>query len=179
MKKTVWICGLIAGLISTIGFLYTMTSGVDPMTFENGMIYGFASMFLAFSLIFVGIKNYRDKHLGGAISFGKAFLTGLYICLIASTVYVLVWLFYNYNFAPDFMEKYAAHTLEQMRASGADEAAIQQQAEEMRKFGEMYKNPFFKAIFTYTEILPVGLLITVVAALILKRKTPRADQAVA
>ncbi len=178
MKKIVLVCGLIAGFISTIGFLYTMISG-NLMDFDSGMVYGFASMILAFSLVFVGIKSYRDKQLGGTISFGKAFLTGLYITLIACTVYVLVWQVYYYNFAPDFMEKYTEYTLGQMRENGSSAAEIQAKGVEMGEFSEMYRNPLFNAMMTYMEILPVGLLITLIAALILKRKTVRAGQAMA
>src|SRR5688500_10637572 len=100
MKKIVWIFGLIAGLISTSGFFYNMVSG--DAHFENmemGMVYGYASMLLAFVLIFVAIKQYRDKVRGGTITFGKAFMVGLYVTLIASTVYVLTWMVYYYNFA--------------------------------------------------------------------------------
>ena len=94
MKKIIWTYGLAAGFISTIGYMVMLLSG--EMNFdesmENGMVYGFAAMIAAFSLIFVATLKYRKKN-GGVLSFGKAFLIGLYISLIASTVYVGVWLF--------------------------------------------------------------------------------------
>ena len=109
MKKTVLICGLIAGLISTslfIGLMLLGKAGQDD--FKNGAIYGYTLMILAFSLIFVGTKITRDKYNGGAISFARAFRVGLYITLIASTMYVIVWLIDYYLFIPDFAEKYTA-----------------------------------------------------------------------
>ena len=178
MKKIVLVCGLIGGAISTTGFLYTMLAGNGAIDFENSMYFGFASMFLAFSLIFVGIKSYRDKQLGGSIRFGKAFLTGLYISLVTSTVYVLVWLFYNYTFAPDFMEKYTEYSLSQLRAAGASEERVAEEALKMKGFAEMYSNPLFNALMTYMEILPIGIVISAVAALILKRKEPGAPDAI-
>ena len=174
MKKIIFTCGLIGGAISTIGYLYSMISG-HQVGWDWSMVFGYASMLLAFSLIFVGIRQYRDRHLGGTIKFGKAFLVGLYITLVASSVYVLVWLFYYYNFAPDFMEEYSTHYLEKMRAAGASAAEIEAATKEMASFGEMYKNPLFNALITYTEILPVGLLVSLVAAAILKRKTARVE----
>jgi Protein of unknown function (DUF4199) len=171
MKKTVIICGLIAGLISTSLFIGLMILGkADHDDFENGMIYGYTLMILAFSLIFVGTKITRDKHNSGVISFGKAFRVGLYITLIASTIYVIVWLIDYYVFIPDFAEKYAAHTIEKLKTSGASEVEINKQSAAMEKFKEMYKNPLFNALITYSEILPVGLLVSLISALTLKRK---------
>jgi hypothetical protein len=178
MKKTVWICGVIAGLICSSWFYFAMASGAwDKNDFEMGMVYGYATMLLAFSLIFVAISMYR-KQLGGYIKFGKAFLVGLYVTLIASTIYVLSWLVYYYNFAPDFMDQYASYMIEQARASGKSQAQIDAQIAEMKPMTEMYKNPVYVILFTYMEILPVGLLLSLVAALILKRK-PRPDSAMA
>lgn len=153
----------IMGAISTAIFC---TSG----DFENGMIYGYASMIIAFSLIFVGVKNYRDKYNNGVISFGKAFKVGLLITLVASTLYVISWLINYHFFMPDFYDKYFARTLDQLKASGASAATIAEKTGEMKKMAEWSKNEFFIIIMTYVEILPVGLIITLIAALILKRK---------
>ncbi len=172
MKKNVIVCGLIAGFISTAWMFGLMITGSsDQMDFDNGMWIGYASMLLAFSLIFVAVKNFRDHHNGGLITFGKAFKIGLLVTLIASTVYVLVWLVDYFYFIPDFSEKYAAHFIEQKRAEGASEETIALHTKEMAEFSRLYKNPLFNALITYTEILPVGLLISLVAALILKRKS--------
>jgi ethanolamine transporter EutH len=170
MKKIVIVCGLIAGGIVSAMMLITMAIYKSSGDFDNGMIYGYASMLLAFSLIFVGIKNYRDKYNNGIISFGKAFKIGILITLIASSIYVIVWLIDYYFFIPDFGEKYAAHMLEKLKASGASEIEIAKQTKEMASFSTMYKNPFFNALMTYVEIIPVGLIITLISSLILKRK---------
>ena len=119
MKKIIWTYGLIGGLISTIGYMFTVTGEMDADAMKNGMIYGFASMIIAFSLMFIAIKTYRDKHNGGTITFGKAFTMGLYMALITSSIYVIVWLITLYNFHPDFAEKYTQFQFEQMKAAGA------------------------------------------------------------
>ena len=173
MKKNVIVYGLIAGIIvsvfmlSTVNYLSHCEGSVD---YNTSMLIGYASMLLAFSLVFVGIRNFRDKYNNGVITFGKAFKTGLYIVLIASTIYVLAWLVDYFFFIPDFMDKYAAHMVDELKASGASAAEIEKQTTEMAEFGEMYKNPFFNALMTYMEILPVGLLVTLISSLILKRK---------
>jgi hypothetical protein len=127
-------------------------------------------MLLAFSLVFVGVKQYRDKFNAGQISFGKAFRIGFFIVLVASSMYVVAWLFNYYLLMPDFLEKYSAHMLEEMKAQGASAEKIQKESKEMASFAKMYQNPFFNALMTYVEILPVGVVVTLISAMILKRK---------
>lgn len=167
MKKIVLTYGLIGGGISVMGYLITMLTGHTDM--EMGMILGFASMLLAFSLIFVATVKYRTAH-GGAVSFGNAFQIGLYISLIASTIYVLVWLYYLYNVYPDFAPKYAAQYIEGLKAAGAGKQEIAEQSAKMGEFVENYKKPWYVIAITYTEILPLGLIVSLISALILKRK---------
>ncbi|TND05368.1 MAG: hypothetical protein FD123_3661 [Bacteroidetes bacterium] len=173
MRKNVLIFGLASGLILATWMLVMVGLCYDGMNFENGMIYGYAAMILAFSFTFVGIKNFRDKYNNGVVSFGKAFRIGLYISLIASTFYVGAWLIDYYCFVPDFMDKYVAYMLDSAKAAGASAADIAKQTEEFAGYKEMYKNPLFVILLTYMEVLPIGLVIAVISALILKRKTAK------
>ena len=176
MKKNIIIYGLIAGIVvsvlmlSTVNYLSHCEGNVD---YDTSMLIGYASMLIAFSLVFVGIRNYRDKYNEGVISFGKAFKTGIMIVLIASTIYVVAWLIDYFFFIPDFMEKYSAHTLDQLKTSGASQIEIDKQTKEMANFVRMFKNPFFNAMMTYVEILPVGLIVTLISSLILTRKAAK------
>jgi hypothetical protein len=155
MKKIVIVNGLIAGVIVAAMFFITMGLYHKNGNFDGGMWVGYASMLLAFSLIFVGIKNFRDKYNAGAISFGKGFQIGLFITLIASTIYVAGWLVDYYCFIPDFAEKYAASMLDKLKAAGAGAAQLAAKTKEMDNFVTMYKNPIMVILFTYIEILPV------------------------
>ncbi|WPU99544.1 DUF4199 domain-containing protein [Mucilaginibacter sp. cycad4] len=170
MKKNVLVFGSISGLIIAATMSISGALCYNNPNFQGSMWVGYGSMLLAFSLIFVAIKNYRDKYNGGVISFGKAFKIGFYIVLITSTVYVLVWLIEFYNFYPDFMTKYVAHVLRDAKAHGATDAELKQQTASMATYVNMYKNPLGVIILTYMEVLPVGLVIALIAALILKRK---------
>lgn len=124
MKKNVIVFGLISGLIITTMMVFSVDQCYKNADFEGSMVLGYAGMILAFSFVFVGIKNFRDKYNEGMISFMAAFKIGLYITLIASTMYVVVWLFYYYLFVPDFMDKYSAHMLKQLKASGATQVEV-------------------------------------------------------
>lgn len=174
MKKNIIIYGVIAGIIvsvlmlAAVNYLSHCNGNVD---YDISILTGYASMLLAFSLVFVGIRNYRDKYNEGVISFGKAFKTGIMIVLIASTIYVVAWLIDFFFFIPDFMEKYSAQALDELKAAGVSQIVLDKQAEEMANFAGKYKNPFFNAMMTYVEILPVGLIVTLISSLILKRKT--------
>src|SRR5690606_18724694 len=92
--------------------------------------------------------------------------------LIASTVYVAVWLVDYYLFVPDFMDKYIAHALEVTRREGATAAELAVRAKELAEEKEAYKNPLMVILFTYIEVLPIALIITLVSALILKKRPP-------
>ncbi|QNA44780.1 DUF4199 domain-containing protein [Lacibacter sediminis] len=176
MKKNVLVFGLISGLIvSTLMAISMVTMYNNPDAGHGGgsMIIGYLSMLVAFSLIFVAVKNYRDKQNAGVISFGKAFKIGLLIALIGSTMYVIMWaLLYNF-YMPDFMDRYCAQMIENAKPTSSP-AKIQELTEQMNTQKEMYKNPLFFVLFTYFEILPVGLLVSLITALILKRKTAKA-----
>jgi hypothetical protein len=176
MKKNIIIYGLIAGIIVSILMLFSVNSishREGSFDYNRSLLIGYASMLIAFSLVFVGIRNYRDTYNAGVISFGKAFRIGIMIVLIASTIYVLTWLIDYFFFIPDFAEKYSAHMLDNLRASGASRAEIDKQTKELANFASMYKNPFYNAMMTYAEILPVGLVVTLISALILKRKSAK------
>ena len=175
MRKNILIHGLIAGLVVSILMIFNVNyiSHTDGISYDTSLILGYVSMLIALSLVYVGIRNYRDKYNGGVISFGKAFKVGILIVLIAATFYVVAWLIDYYFFIPDFMDKYSAHMIDELKASGATQAQIDAQANENANLVTMLKNPFFNALMAYAEILPVGLVVTVISALILKRKTAR------
>src|SRR5215216_1154694 len=173
MQKNIILYGLIAGIVVSILMLFTVNyishceGNVD---YNTSMLIGYASMLIAFSLVFVGIRNYRDKYNGGVISFGKAFKIGIMIVLIASTIYVVAWLIDYFFFIPDFMEKYSAHELDKLKASGASQIEIDKKTKEMANMVTMLKNPLFNAMMAYLEILPVGLIVTLISSLILRTK---------
>lgn len=170
MKKNVLKYGLIAGLIVSMFMVGSIAFCYTTEKFEGSIIVGYASMFIAFSMVFVGVKSYRDKELNGLISFGNAFKIGLLISLVASTIYVIVWMVDYYFFVPDFMEKFTAVSIEKLNSSGLTAQEIADQTEEMNTMKELYKSPFMVIAFTYLEILPIGILVSLISAFILKKK---------
>ena len=175
MKKIIITFGLISGALMA-AFMFATLPFHDKIGFDKwGLVVGYTSMVLAFTLVFFGIRSYRENVGGGAISFGRAFAVGILIAVISSVCYVIAWEIVYFNFMPDFMDKYAAHVVEQARAAGASAEAIQAKVQEMQQFKKMYSNPFFNAAMTFLEPFPVGLILTLISALILrKKKSPQA-----
>lgn len=175
MKKNSLVFGTIAGVIISVfmGISMAMMScgSTDSDGGTTSMIIGFSAMAVAFSFIFVGIKNYRDKQNAGTITFGKGFLLGFMISLIASTLYVITWGVEFHFFMPDFIDKYSAMQIKQLQESGLSGTALDAAIKDIDSTNYNYKNNiFFFAMYTYMEILPVGIIITLISALILKRK---------
>src|SRR4026209_1655322 len=136
MKKNIIIYGLIAGFIVSALMAINLSMASKSGDFDNSILIGYASMVIAFSLIFVGIKNYGDKYNGGVISFGKAFKVGFFITLLASTIYVIIWLIEEHYFFPDFMDKYTANELNKLRASGISATKLASKTKELEQAKE-------------------------------------------
>ena len=168
MRKIVLTFGLLAGAVMSAMFLVTLPFH-DQIGFDNGMLVGYTSMVAAFLMVFFGIRQYRDQVGGGVISFGRALGVGLAITLVASLFYVVMWQIVYYNFMPDYLDKYADYMIEKERAAGATDAALESSRQQMREFKEMYSNPLVNAAFTILEPLPVGVLISLISAGVLRR----------
>ncbi|MEX1187805.1 MAG: DUF4199 domain-containing protein [Bacteroidia bacterium] len=169
MRRIVIIYGIIAGLIVSVLMLLTMPFEQENPNFDNSQTFGYLGMLVAFSMIFVAIIQHR-KQSGGHITFGKAFLIGLFITLIAGLFYAITWEIYLSSSGLDFMKVYSEEVISKMEASGESAQAIESAKTEMLSMAEMYKNPFIRFGFTLMEIVPVGLLISLIAGFSLKRK---------
>lgn len=164
MKNNILKNGILGGIIVSIvliSMLFYMKANPEN---EPNAIIGFSSMLLAFIFVVLGIKREREIN-NGSITFGKAFLTGLGISFLISTIYVIVWLVIYYNFFPDFMEKYS-----EMVLKNTDPEELVAKTAEMNQMKEWYKNPAMIILLTFMEILPIGIVVSLIAALIFKKK---------
>lgn len=161
--------GLIAGLIVGIPMIVLwLTLGEDAPTGMLGMAIGYTTMLVALSVIFLAVKHRRDVANGGVIKFLPAFLMGLGISAVAGVFYVLAWEAVLALSGMDFGAMYAQHLTEAARARGATEAELAAELAKAEEFAKMYANPLFRMPITFTEILPVGLLVSLVSALLLR-----------
>jgi uncharacterized protein DUF4199 len=177
MTRTVLIFGLISGLISSAMMFLTlpfMHRGI--VNFSNGLIVGYTSIVLSFVVVFFAIRAYRDQN-GGTISFGRAFTVGILVTLISCVFYVASWEIIYYRIIPDFADRYSADAIARLRASGANDAAIAAKKKEMDDMKVMLSNPLKNAAATFIEPFPVGLIMTLVSAGIMRKRRGSAGTA--
>lgn len=165
MLRIIVVYGLISGAI-VIGTIISSMM-IWGMEAQSEWL-GYLIMVIALSLIFFGIKNYRDRELGGVIKFGTAFKLGLGISVIAGIVYVGAWETYLQTTNADFMDSYANSYIEQLQADGADAEQLEEANALMDEYKAMYEKPLTRMGITFLEIFPVAFLITLISAGLLR-----------
>lgn len=170
MFRSIIVYGVIAGLIViTPTFLYFLLAKPDMS--DHSVFLGYTIMLIALSTIFVAVKGYRDNAQGGVIKFAPALFMGLGISVVAGLIYVVGWEIYmaqtNYTFAA----AYGDSMVEAARAKGASPEEIEALAAQMDEFAVQYANPLFRMPMTFVEIFPVGLIVSLISAALLRNRS--------
>ena len=177
MKKIVWTFGLIAGAIMAAFMIATLpfAHALD----EHSLLVGYAGIVAGFLCVYFGVRSYRDNVLGGTIGFGRALSVGLLIATIGTLCYVASWEVMYYKFMPDFYSRYAQSAVDQARKNGESEVAIARTRATMEEMAKNAGNPLWVAATTFIEPFPVGFVIALVSAGILRRKRGSRDAVLA
>ncbi len=171
MKKIILTFGLISGVISSVLMCASLPLLRDTDHGSKAMAVTYAAMVLSFLLVYFGIRSYRDNDANGTITFGRAFLVGISITLISCVFYVVTWEILYFNFLPHgFMDSYFTHQIQHVQTGPGSPEAIQAKVAAIRQSQQSYNNPLINALYTFIEPFPVGLLITLLSAAILRRK---------
>lgn len=168
MFRTILPFGVLAGLIVAVPMFVTLALDADGDHSNNSVLQGYLMMVVALSMIFIGVKRYRDKELGGVIKFFPALLVGLGISAVAGVIYVIGWeiTLQATNFS--FIESYSTAMLERAQAKGASAAEIERMSQEMATFKTQYADPLFRLPMTFIEIFPVGVVISLITAALMR-----------
>jgi hypothetical protein len=167
MLRVILIYGVVGGLIVAVPMLLSIRATSAGDIPEDAALYGYLSMLLAFTMVFVGIKHYRDRVLGGVIRFAPALGVGLGISAVASLFWVVGWeimLATGFDFGSAYTQSIVA-AAEVRGAPAAEIAAIRADAAE---FLAMYANPLFRLPITFAEMFPLGALISLLSAAVLR-----------
>jgi hypothetical protein len=167
MKQVILKYGLLAGAILA-ALMFLTIPFVDTIG-DLGIVLGYTTMLLGFMMIYFGIRAYRDGAGGGTVTFGRAFVIGIAITAIGSLCYVGAWEVMSRNYMPDFADKYSARIIAKARADGVPAAELAETQKKMEDFAKSYKNFWYRAPLTLLEPLPVGLILTLVASMLLRR----------
>jgi len=158
------IYGGISGSIILAMIVLAMIFGTGP--FSHSLVLGYLIMLVVLSLIFVGVKRYRDVEKGGVIRFLPALGLGLGIAVVAGLAYVLAWELYLASTHYAFMDDYFGGMVTSIRAKGGPDMA--QKIAEVEAMRTSYGNPLYRMPETFLEIFPVGLLVAIVSAALLR-----------
>ena len=168
MLRTILKYGLIAGLVVG-GFelaTFVLFSGMPPLKY--GMVIGYTTMLIALSAVFVGIKRHRDRDRGGVIGFWRALGVGLGISFVAGLFYVAAWEVVQSMMHMDFASSYAKAIIASQKAKGASDEALAKLSAEMEAFKVQYANPLYRLPMTFAEIFPIGVLVSLLSAGLLR-----------
>jgi len=175
MKKIILTFGLISGLIMSVlmGGSLLLADKIG----SHSLLLGYTIMVASFLLIYFGIRSYRDNTLAGQISFGRAFACGILITLISSVCYVVMWEILYFNFMPHFMDGYFAAQIHKVQSAGLDVATTAARVAAIEHSQQLYQNPLVNMAYTIMEPLPVGVLITLISAALLRRRAASGNSA--
>jgi hypothetical protein len=166
MKKTVLTYGLISGVIGAV-LLLAHVPFMDGGS--TSLVVGYAGIVLSALFIFFGVRSYRENVGNGKISFGRGFAVGILIALISAACYVAAWEVVYYS-NPGIADHVFDKQVEELRQKGAPQAEIDAAAAQVESFKKLYANPLANVAFTFVEPFPVGVLMTLISAVILRRK---------
>jgi hypothetical protein len=174
MKKVVLTFGLLAGgIMAVLVWIVAWLCETEVIAFDRMEFVGYASMLIALSMVFFGIKSYRDNYAGGMISFWKGVQVGLLISLIAGVLYFAGAATYNIanpGFQARFLEKYTELRVGQLRSQGAPQAEIDAVPTEIEFMRKLFANPLLFFAIAMVEILPVGIIVSLVSAGLLRKR---------
>lgn len=163
MTRTILTYGLISGAIIILGMISTIV-----LSAQHSLWLGYLIMLVGLSAILLAVKSHRDKALGGVIKFWPAFLLGLGVAVVAGVAYVAIWEGYLAITHYRFMDDYTASILAAKKAEGLSGAAYDKLVAEMTAMKNNYANPLYRMPMTFTEIFPVGALVALVSAALLR-----------
>ena len=167
MQRTILIYGLASGAIIILGMIATIVLSKGGAPHSNVWL-GYLIMLVGLSSILMAVKSHRDKALGGVIRFWPALLIGLGVALVAGLAYVAIWEVYLALTDYAFMEQYVAATLAQKKAAGLSGAEYAKLAADLEAMKHSYANPLLRMPMTFAEIFPVGVLVALVSAALVR-----------
>ena len=168
MLRRILSYGVVAGLLAGVPLSVIVIAMGRHQSMTYGMLIGYLTMLVALSTIFVAIKRYRDVDRGGVVRFWPAFGMGLGISFVAGVLYVISWETAVAVTHLDFANGYARAMIDQQRAKGVTGPALAKVVAEMDAFKVRYANPLFRWPMTFAEIFPVGALVSLISAGLLR-----------
>jgi hypothetical protein len=169
MKRTV----LTFGFTSAAVFILLMLGSIPfimALDHRKADVMGYSSMVLSALIIFFGIRSYRENVGAGRISFGRGLSVGLLITAISCASAAIAFEIVYFGIVPDFGDKFSACMIERARDSGDTPQEIEKVASQARMLKGLYDNPLTNAALTFATSFPIGLAVSAISAVILRKR---------
>ena len=167
MQKIALTYGILSGTIVIVTMILGLVVS-DGGSFLSSELFGYLTMLIALSMIFIAIKRYRDQELGGVIRFLPALAMGLAVAAIAGIVYMVVWELYSMSNDYAFIDGYVNSAIEAKKAAGLSGEKLAQEIAVLEEMRANYGKFYIRMPMTFLEIFPVGLIIAILSAAILR-----------
>lgn len=170
MRNVVQKYGLISGLIMIVytgilAFVWSKYPNFNVMVVASDL-----GMIFSLSTVFFGIREYRMKNPDVVMTFGQGFVIGIAIAAIGSVLYAMCYTVYATYVTPDLLQKYGQFMMDDLRKRGAPQGLIDQKAKVLAEMLAASQNPLFNLWEGFLESFPVGLVYTLISALVLRTK---------
>lgn len=176
MKKIITKYGLYSAFVMLVFGLVGLyfASHTTPDNYGGQMLFGYASIIVALVFIYFAIRHYRDNVNGGVVSFGKGLKLGLLISLFPSVVFGTLDTAYRF-LNPNYLEHCAKVEREVLKRN-TPPAEFEAKAAEIEKQMQFFNDyPVAGWAFMFVTVFTIGVIISVISALILQRKATVAN----
>ncbi len=161
---------MIAAIIVPFWFQDLEAMLADPEIMKAAMSrnerIGYLTMFVAMGLVAVALWRHRAAQ-DGCLSFLDGLKLGTLTSLVAALLFGLATVVLYLALGPEqsdaFMRVYMEH------AAGSDPAAQAQALATYESQRGLWLNPWFQGFVMFATVLPIGVLVSLVAALVLRK----------
>ena len=162
----IWgLAGILLGLISYLLGWTEPTGGFS----SGSMISSVLSIGLAIGILVMAIKHHRDNELGGYISFGRGFKTGMLTSLFYAVI-ATVWMVIFINFiATDMIDNIQAAMVEQWEEQGLTD----EQIEQAQSFAGFFSSKGFMIGAAFGGALLWGAILSLIISAVMKNDHPQ------
>jgi pheromone shutdown protein TraB len=168
MKTVIFRYGLYSGLaiviLTAIHFFILMPNA----SWETSEFAGYLTMILSMIFVFMGIRYYRDHVNNGFLSFTQGLKLGALIVLIPAICFALFDILYAKVLNPSWSDEYFGYYVEKIKAS-APADKVEEELQNLQKNKEMFSNPFIQFLLMAATVYVIGLIVTIISALTLRR----------
>ncbi len=133
---------------------------------EVGETSGYFAIIIPLITYYLALKEKRDKENNGSLSFSSGFLTETLISFGVAFIIMIFMYFYMSRINPDWMEFGMEYQKMKMIANGTSPEEVEKQI----SMAKEYFKPSYQLPIVFISTLVEGLAISLVYALILKRK---------